>query len=1334
MAINGEEVNNDAPDFVKDIKMPSSKMPLDMDFEFTPNNPYTIEGSASSLGESKNIKGISDKPRFLATAGAEAAEFNITYQAAHAGYNELTKVDTADDIHSSDWTPTKDPSMFYNVRPEFINYMMDATGPQDQSYRLHRVMAEQEHSDNLANGSTFAKIIGGIAGIATDPMSYIPIVGWAKYARFAPTIFKTAAKVFPGIATYAVAQSAATQANKINGNMSEFLTDSFINTVTGTVLFSGFGAVGLAFDKLELWNLRGLSKSYVDGIDYKIATDEEGKVTGFKAFSNAPNDNLSAARVNFAQELADSSFQKSGLFKIPYVGDAALKFFSMPVLGTPLPKLLNSPFKTLRGFVDRAMDHSIITKGLEEGKVAPQKFSSLMNQQYASIRMLSAQIDALHLERNGFDLTNRTAIGIVDTSLGLKKKALKALGKDIGNGYVSKDDFHSEVEEVLHTTNPSKHAPVNEAAAMLRETMDQTYSNYRKAYNLPDDWMPPKTAEGYLMRVYDTPYLNAHQNEWTQAISGWLKESDEIINSHLEPINSLKNKIDEAESFHQDLIRRPKITDSQVSKSSKEIAAMRMKKTAMEEKLQNELRENPDLHIHVEDWNALSANEAKELKALTKPIEDLKKQVDEQKEIVASIKKVSYRKERASVKAKTVKTAKKQASLTDMSENDFEIENGKLRDLQNKHDEAEDALQQRIHDGEINPRFYSKIKDSQRYALRDPSERLKFRDTYENHAAREQHAKAYYDTIMNQTPEQTISQVMGKLNGNISENHIKQRTLMIPDDVLYKNNFMSKDLMSKVSNYVTYLSRRTHLKNVYRDVTIDGGIEPLIANLAADHEEMRAPLNEMAGKLKQQLGDLKDKIASDKTSGLEKAEAEKQMAGVEKQIKANDKQFTKTRKEFEEAEDQMKHVFEKMMGLKNMSRKSRQFQSLVMSFTAMANLPFVPFSMINDLSASGLQHGIWPFIRDGVYPMIQSFGGMLKTKDSESLRKTAPAVNLALQDVLKGYADRNWGMYTNPYLNLGRTVESVEKLAHFSSNFTLTNYIDNGLQRIAGTISQSEFMRILHAFKNGSMTEKESLYLRKYGIDPEKWSERMIKSFNEDGGTKTAVGGYQSNFWQWQDMEASEVMSQAIFRSIQNTTINRGLLDSPFWADNMIGSIVHGFNGWTYASINRYVIPSMQKPDAQKLLGVLFMLGTGSLVSPFRRMARGQDPVPDNMTDEQRLWETVQDSGYFSFFSNILADANVFSAGNLLGDLKNDKYRDRTRAGLLGPGWGTANRMFDIISAIGSGEWNEADAKKAARMIPVANASWTWMMSQSLIESLGLPKTRAQAHALKGTE
>lgn len=1323
---NLTNINPDAPDFVHDIKNRKNSIPLDMNIEFIPQNPYTLTTDAKSLGNSTDVKGIPNESSFYATAKVEAYRWNNTAQGIHAGYERTqgpipkdslaALLNPNDDIASADWNPKSDPSKFVNIQQQNLNYVLSATGPKDLDYRIQRALQEQADDETLANGSFTAKLFGGVVGAFSDPMTYIPIAGWVKYGKLAPTFLRSAQAALPGAATFGVLSSAAEQADKVNGNMQDFVTDAFVRTAFGTVLFGALGSAALFTDKMALWGLRDFAKTSLDGIEYKIATNEAGKVTGFKAVDRSGS--LSAEKVSYAQDLANSTFAKSGVFKIPYFGEAVNRFLTMPILGTPLPKLLNSPFRTVRGFVDRVADHSIITKGLQEGEVAPRKFASLMNQEYAQVRALSTQMDALHLERNGFDISNRPLGGLVNLGLNLKDKGLKVLAKDLDNkAYVSREDFHAEVEHVLRTETSSVHAPVNEAAQMMRKQMDQVYSNYRAAYNLPEDWLPPKTAEAYLMRVYDTAYMNTNEGQWTTVISDWLRNADEEINSHMQPINALNSRIEAQEEKHFALINRPNITDREVKASSNELFAMKARRKAIQEQLQNELRTNPDLQLHVEDWNALSADEAKEIEKLTKRQNIALKEVNERKAIIAKIKSEANKRESSALKNKTVKSAKGNIRKSETGKLVLQQEEAKLAIVEKEYNEESESLQERMHNGEINPRLFVKAPDTFIYHFKDTNNRLQFRKTYETHAHRIAHAKSYYDTILNQSAEDTINQVMGRIIGNSRENPIKQRTLLIPDEILYQNNFMAKDLMSKVSNYTTYLGRRTHLKTIFNDVTPDGGIESLLHELNLEHEQMRAPLNRLSKELDEKLADKEISAQSKKK--------------LEKERQAIDKKLINVRKDFDRAKSQMNHIYEKMMGISKATRKARQAQSAIMSFTAMANLPFVPFTMINDISAIGLQHGILPFIRDGVYPVLQSIGGLLKTKESEALRKTAPSVHLALQDVLNGYADRNWSMHNSPYLNLGRFVNGLEKVAHASTNFTGTNYIDNGLQHISAAIVQSELMIALTAFKNGKITNEESLYIRKYGIDPDKWSDRMLTAFKKDGGGKTKLGGYQSNFWQWQDLEAANEFSSAVFRGVKDTQIQSGIVDSPFWTDSILGSIIKGFQGWMYASVNRYVIPTMQQPDIEKFIGVLFMLGTGSLVSPMRRVARGETPYDENMSFKQWAWTTIQDSGYFSYFASILADANLLTGDRLLGNLKNDKYKDRTRAGLLGPAWGTANRMADIISALGSNEMNEADAKKMARMIPFANASWTFNMTRKLIEGLELPKTRSQAHALK---
>lgn len=1307
------------PQFVKDLY--PKEIPLDLNENSTLQNPYqvTLPGGFYSH---ESLEGFKEKPSFLTGAAAQYSNVNSTLQ----GFNALSenleeRSDPLFDLKPDGWNPKSDLDKYPNIRPQYIPAMMEAKSPRQQQYLARKIYEEQKHDDDIANGSWLSWLVGGALGIATDPMSYIPIVGWVKYGKLSSSFVKSAARSIPGGATYGVMSSAAEQLDKVNGNLHDFMIDSFTRTAFSTVLFGGIGAAASLTEKMELWNLRNFAKAEIDGVNFKFKTNEKGKIEGFETVNTG---GLSAQKLSFYEDMAKSSFNKSGVFKIPYVGEGVIKLAGMPVFGSPLINLVNSSSQVVRSFIDRVADHNFVTKGVAEGEVAPRKFTSLMNQEFAQLRSTQVQYDAMFYERNGIDNKNRIIASAVDNAAYLKNKGMEALNKSVDkDAYVSREKFNSEVQEVLTTNTPSQHSSVNQAANMHRKLMDTTYKNYRKSYNLPEDWLPPKTAEGFLTRVYDTPYMNLNKNSWTETISNYLRESDALIQETMEPIKKLEERIESIIKDKELKTEMKNVPDQLHKDLSDKIISYKAQKKALEESLQNELRTNPKYQLLVEDWNSLSADESKELTQLTKKRDIAQKEVNQLKELISSIKSEAQKRSTSIQKSTTTKTAKSNKRKSDIGKQVAEQEEEKLYAVEKELEEETQRLQELAYSGKINPRFYRKHPDSPVFVFKNPNERLKLRKQYESHTHRETHAKAYYDTILNQTPEDTINQTMGFFTGNSSENTLKSRTLLVPDHILYKGKFLTNDVMAKVSNYVSYLARRTHLKSVFNDVSIDGGIEPVIHELGLEFDRLHTNLSN-------RKTEIESKLQNQELSEIDKNK-------LKKQLKKSEKDLVKERNNFDKNKEVLGHIYEKMMGIQKTSRKAMKIKSAVMSITAWSSLPFVPLTQINDLAAIGLQHGILPFIRDGLYPLVSSLGGILKTKDSEALRKAAPSIHLALQDINMGYADRNWGMATNPYLNLGRTVQTLEKIAHLSSNFTGTNYIDNMMQRVTGSVVQSELMRILHSYKKGNMSTRDGNYIRKYGIDPKVWSDRMLESYKKNGGGKTKLGGYQSHFWQWEDQEASNIFGDAVFRSIKDTQISAGLIDAPLFLDDngpirIMGSFIRGFNGWAFASVNRYVIPSLQQADAEKFLGVMLMLGTGFLVDPMRRLARGEDPMPDSLTPKSIAWSTINNSGYFSWFANIISNANLLTGDSLLGNLRSDKFKDRTRSGLLGPAWGTVNRMADIMSALGSGEMNESDAKKMARMIPFANASWTYFMSKHLVESLGLPRTRAEAHAAKG--
>lgn len=1254
------------------------KKPIDTSFEFIPQNPFTMDIKDEKPSENVAYPGFPmESAGFLETAKEEFKETSSNYALLHA-------LDTAPpqkpnavaqyiypDIGNTfaykpapdGWTPKQEIEKLTEIDPKFMPRLLAARNPQDFQYRLDDIYQQQHHDEVLENGSTMGKIVGGLVGLSPigSIENMIPITAIATKAKVGYGFLMSAMKSAPGVLAASAMREGAMQMDRIDKNLPDFIKDTFIDAAFGTVFFGGIGAGKSLINASEFNRLKEFSRKYLDGIGFEYVINKEGDLKGFKAVDTSPKEAMSAAKVTKAQEMADAAFYKGGLFKVPYLGAGVLAAISgnIPgfkyILGSPLVRLKTSKYRAANAFADSAFDHFITTEGEARGGIRPKSFEAKVKQTRAMLTALKVQTTALHAERNGYAINARPAIGIQNAWNAMKQKSLESLSKDTkSTNWISELDFMDEAQRVMVTGIQSEHASVNELASIHRKIITDTAKEYLKAYNLPEDYFA--NMDTYLSRVYNIPHLNENEmgeKGWVPIVSEYYKKADEFIAQRMKPIKDIEDRI-------------------KLSNNNDEIKKLRTDLKYANEQLQNELRSDKEMDYHIKDRNALSADEAKELNNLLNPLNNLKKQIQEQEKLLGTL------------KGKNNTDARKVA-----------VE--KLAELNRKFEGEENNLYDKARSGQINPRLYNPLT----FEFKDPNNRLKFRDIYGSDYARQKLAKAQYDSIMNMNPEDIIADMFGRITGNDSTNPLKERSVLLPEDLLYNNNFLTKDLYSKTANYVNFLSRRTHLKTSFQNVTINGDFNELAVDLLNQHKENRDLIHKRIEKLTDP-----------------------------KEIEKEKKELKKEKVAYESIKKDMKQLFEtRMMGINKRNEIDDMARRTWMSITAAANLHNLPATQITDLAFGGFQHGIWPFVRDGVYPIMESMGGMLKTQDSEALRKMAPHINLGYQDMLNNYADRNWSSELQPYYNMGKFVSGVEKVAHFSALTDLSPYTDNGLQHAHSSVIQSNFMDLLHKQLEGNLTNKESLYLRKYGIDPKQWAERMVNAYKEVDGFKTKLGGYMSKAWQWQDLEAANVFNDAVFRGVQNTLVWKGMADSPFFADNLLGLFFHTFTGWGYAATNRYLIPSLQHPDAELLIKMLWMGSAGALVSPTRRIARGEQPWPEDMTDGQIAYEAFSDSGVFSTIGNVMNIANFLSSDKLLGDLKNDKFRTRARTGIFGMSdvvSSTANRIGDVLGMAQSG-LDEKDLKTAAHMLPITGAMYGHYVGDKLIESWDLPRNKRAA-------
>lgn len=1191
------------------------------------------------------------------------------------GLSQTEPLNPLSDNTPAGWSASLQPESFVGINEKYHSYLAQSSSPNDLYFRRLEAERLQQEDEYFENGSMLAKFTGGF--VDSLPFALIPLGQATKYATLGKTFYEAALSAYPGLLASNLLHEGSIQATKIGGSIQETLLNSYVDTLAG-LAFMGTGAgLSRSFDGVKLFDARKMMKFNFSGIDAEMKISSDGKLTGYQAVAQ-PGYNVSAAEVDSAQSFLDSSFAMNGLFAIPKIGGLISKTVSA---ANPIVRGLTSPFETVRGFTDRVASHGLITEGIKAGRAKPEDFETLMGIVQGQNKQYYNSMQILHERRN--EINSTSAAG---------RLAEKTYKKWQDEGYITPEQFGKEVKEVIISGNSNANSSVNEAAALTREYLDDTWKLYRDTFNLPKDWMPPPTADGYFPRVYNTGLMMERPEQWQNMWVEWWTQADREINSAMRPLNELKESIKTAKELHASLQGNPASTPEEIKASSKELKAMRRRYTKMRQDLADQIRNDRNMFLHGEDHSALSGKESRELKKLLKPSRMINREIKKQKENVQKLNESKFFLEN---KLENESNKEKISSLKNdvkQLENDLEVERNNLRELESKLSEEDLKLQDLVSEGKINSKFYNAIEGSSRVKFKNPNNLLKLRKPFESEYMMRNHADALRDTILNQTPEDSLRQVLGHYTGMAGENVTLKRTQMIPDGMLQSNNFLSDNMPLIVSNYRNVLHRRIAMKQVFGDVTIDGGIEPIIARLTREFKNKENIL-----------------IANKELSEAEQA-----------------KLLKKLNKQFQEAKEFMSLSHQRMMGGTKGGKKMNKFIRFMRLWTVSTRLGSVPLSMTTDFTANIYKHGFWPTIRDGLLPALQNIEHEMKTGNAGPYRENLCHAHLGLNNVLGANNDRDWGGIAIEQVPLTGTLGNfMEHAAHISGNIALTNQTENSLQRLAANIIQSKVIRYLIEHQEGKLKEKDLHKLLKYGLDPKEWGERFISNWKKHGYEDEVKGGYQSYYFKWDDVEAANKMSRTIYKGVQDTIIRRGMMDSPFFFDDPVWGTILFFHGWSTAALTRYLVPLMQRPDAEHLTGLVWMLAAGSLVSPLRRLAKGEAAIDE---DSNMFKDALTDSGILSPIMSIVEDANILTNGRLLHGISNDRYRQRSFAGSIGgPVAGVANDVTRILGMMLIGRLNETDVKKAGRLIPTIQPWYLKGLQNKAIESLGLPRTLADA-------
>jgi hypothetical protein len=1230
------------------------------------------------------IKEPVEKPGWFEQVGHELWKMNRLTQAGEFALNLFDKNPATDEVPEG-WSAMS-PESVEGFPEQYFDYLTDAKSPNDLLARQQKVREQMHDDERFADGSLTAELVGGFAGIVTDPTNYlIPMACGLKYAGIAQNIFLNMGRSSGGIAIDAVSRNMLIQANRAGGNLQELATDSFRDFVFGTALVGAGAAVSGGLREAQLWNLRKAVNFGADGVNIDPVVKEvngQHVIVGYKGTA-APNMGTSAEVVNAANQFIDDSMKMSGAFGLPFIGEPVKKMLAWGPLASPVLKAAASPYPAVRNFFNRLAPHGIITEGESKGLARPdaaQDFAEMYNDQ---ARTLSKFIRGKYYEANGIK-------GGVTTGNSLRNFKQRFDGSKT----ISEEDFGKEVRRIAYEEDyKSDYSQAHEVANAALDFLDYIGKEYHASVGKEGEFLSPRTAWKYLPQNYNIPAMINEPEKWMSITAGALQEQDKIIQDLHLPIEQAKLHLAQLKESmsHPEFVE----TRALVNEIAQANATVKLER----DKLIKKLRDNPDLHILLEDRVLLDSKDDKQLTDLLKPLKEFEsnynsatRDLDELNKKLSSVNSSLSKNLKSSTRENNLKIKK-------YTEEAIEGQQKKIQELKNELDNERVRLNEMAYNHEIDSRFYT--KEGHEIKFRTPGELPKIRKPFDSHYEREEYAKQAYESIMNQSPEDLVNGVLGSLEPGIIEqpSYLKARTLLIDSQVYNGAGFLDADIGKSLSAYAASMGRIIGFKKAFPEFAESKGLEGVLRAFKQDFDTRKSVITQ------------------------------------KKRTPARDKELQNMEKEYKEAVSFMSDTYKVYMGSYDKTNPEyRAISTSLKNMVVSAKLGAVPLYQISELGAIVMKSGLMPFLAQGLKPMLKSLTGQLKGAEAEAFKENAAHAWLGLYNTRNAYSDRlvnPSNMSSPPATTAAQKVGvATDNLAHVSGNLFGTNFIANMNERIAANIWQSEVMSYMFKHSKGVLKDSERRKLARYGIDPAKWSERFIKGYKESGGWEKS-GGYQSQYYKWQDAEAANRMALSMRRMVHDTIVNKNIFSSPYWANNPFMSMIFLFHGWAYSAFNHYAVPMLQRPDAEHILGVVGLVGLSLLTEPMLRLANGKEAYEDDTSWFDEAYKAVDYAGVLGPYPQYLQDINNAFGGALIPHLQSEKYKNRPQ-NIVGGGGPVAGYLSDAVGTAGhlwKGNFTENDAKKAERLLPFSSHIAVRGLINKYIESLQLPTSRKSANS-----
>jgi hypothetical protein len=489
---------------------------------------------------------------------------------------------------------------------------------------------------------------------------------------------------------------------------------------------------------------------------------------------------------------------------------------------------------------------------------------------------------------------------------------------------------------------------------------------------------------------------------------------------------------------------------------------------------------------------------------------------------------------------------------------------------------------------------------------------------------------------------------------------LKERVLLIPDNRI--EDFLDNDIERVAQFYKRSLAPEVELVRTFGDKDMRGAIQAI----DDDYAQLRKQLDEREFK-------------TDKARDKAQMKLDRQRAANIRDIEAMRDRLLGTYKAPEDPDNFF-------------VRKAEQAKSI----NYMSKLGGQTLSALPDIAR--------PVFVTGIAPMAKGLASLaLAPKTFRMAMREVKAAGTAWDMVLNTRAN-SFAEITDMY---GRQTKFDRGLRGLSNNFSVLTLMapwNAAMKQFSGTIISNNMARVVKriaAGENVSAAQRKRLALA--GIN-EDMAKRVATQLNEHATDSRGI--VVSGIDRWDDLDAIDAWRSAIVKDVDRSIITPGIGERPLWMSSQTGQIIGQFKSFAFASTNKILVSGLQQRDLAALNGLWLMLALAS-VSYASKQITSDRPI----SDDPRVWimEAVDRSGMLGYLfdiNNIVEKATrgTIGASALTGGPQMSRYASRNVMGsLLGPSFGAAQDVLQVVGAASTGDVSESDIRATRKLLPYQN-------------------------------